>query len=36
MRYIGIDFMFGLPVCRGSVTFAGLENIVRYTQDFVI
>ena len=51
IRYIGVDFTFGLLDCvrynkdfvisryssiHFTVTFAGLKNIVRYTEDFVI
>ena len=62
IRYIGVDFTFGLPDCARynevfvtsrflisrfcsihfssirspSVTLAGLKNVVRYTEDFVI
>ena len=56
IRYIGVDFTFGLLDCARynehfvtsrfvkpslctihfTVTLAGLKNIVRYTEDFVI
>ena len=56
IRYIGLDFTFGLLNCgrynedfvvsmfvvsrfcskHFTVTLAGLKNIVRYTEDFVI
>ena len=56
IRYIGVDFMFGLFDCvrynedfvvsrlvisrfysiHFTVTLAGLKNILRYTEDFVI
>ena len=56
IRYIGVDFKFGLLDCvrynedfamskfvisrfcsiHFTITLAGLKNIVRYTEDFVI
>ena len=51
IRYIGVDFKFGLLDCvrynkdfvisrfcslHFAVTLAGLKNILRYTEDFII